>query len=247
MKGLVTILALALIGGVAWMMMSRDQRPVVTNAPPVGSSPAPGQTPKKEWTPEDIAKDPQGYLAWSDQQIQVQITEREKRLEMIATRRGEIGDRQTQLKSKSDEVANFRSRLQTALTRAEDEDRWPVRMAGKTFERSRAVDILKQMQLWLDDRKPLVDAYTDSVKKMDDTSANLRSDIRDLGQLREKLALDLERIRLNQGMAEIEQLRKTATQLASMSQELGKMSDEQAPILLPTARSASVDIDAILK
>jgi len=214
-------------------------------APPV----APKQTPSpdKKWSPEEIAKDPAGYLVWSDQQIQAQIAERERRLNTIATARKDVVGRQQQLVDKMNEVVNFRNRLQTAYQHAEDEDRWPVRMAGRTFERAKVNEILTQTQSWLDDRKPLADAYDTSLKKMDDSAATLQDDLRNLGQLREKLALDLERVKLNQGMAELDQLRKTETQLASMSAALSKMSEDQTPALPSPARTSKVDIDSILK
>ncbi len=72
--------------------------------------------------------------------------------------------------------------------------------------------------------------------------------MRNLASLRDKLALDLERVKLNQGMAELDTLRKTETQLASMSAALSKMSDDQAaPVLSTAAKTSHVDIDSLLK
>lgn len=202
---------------------------------------------KKQWTPEEISQDPAGYLAWSDVQVQTQIQVRESRLEKLSARRNELASKQGELVGKIDEVKNFRDRLGTAFERASDEDRWPVRMAGRTFERSKARDILAETAVWLEDRAPLAEAYKTSLTKMDQSSQALRNDIRSLRQLREKIALDIERVKLNQGNAELDQLRKTETQLASMSKTLSQMSDEQAPTLSESSKSAHVDIDAILK
>ncbi len=213
-------------------------------APPVTT---PKVSPDKKWSPEEIAKDPAGYLVWSESQIQLQIAERERRLNTLSSTRSNVVGRQQQLVDKMNEVVNFRNRLQTAYQRAEDEDRWPVRMAGKTFERAKVNEILAQTQSWLDDRQPLASAYETSLKKMDDSASALQDDLRNLAQLREKLALDLERVKLNQGMAELDQLRKTETQLASMSAALSKMSEDQAPTLPTASKSSKVDIDSILK
>ncbi len=106
---------------------------------------------------------------------------------------------------------------------------------------------MAQIDEWLKDRDPLVDAYASSLKKMDDSAATLQDDLRSLGRLREKLALDLERVKLNQGMAELDTLRKTESQLASMSQSLSKMSEDQAPVLPTASKTSRVDIDSLLK
>ncbi len=218
------------------------------HATPTAQVPAtPTPAPKKQWTPDDIAKDPQGYLVWSDQQVQAQIAEHQKKLDALAARRQDVVTRQQALNDDIASVQNIHDRLQTAYDRANDEDRWPVRMAGRTFERAKAQAILAQTQSWVSDRQPLSDEYAQALKKMDDSAGVLKDDIASLGQLREKLALDLEKVRLNQGMEELDQLRKNETQLASMSQSLSKMSDDQVATLPRADQTTRVDIDSLLK
>jgi hypothetical protein len=166
MKRLLLILVLAVGGGLAFRAYQVQH--VATVAKPAAPAPAPAS---KQWTPEEIAKDPAAYLVWSDQQVQAQIAEREKRLNTLAASRQDIVNRQQALTSKIDEVNNFRTRLTQAYQRSEDEDRWPVRMAGRTFERAKVQDLLSQTQAWLDDRAPLADAYDSSIKKIDDSAA----------------------------------------------------------------------------
>jgi hypothetical protein len=145
------------------------------------------------------------------------------------------------------DVENFRNRLQAAYQRAEDEDRWPVRMAGTTYDKQKVQQLLTDTQTWLDDRKDLAGMYDSSLAKMDDTAAVLKNDIAQLNQLNDKIALDLERVRINQSMADIDKYRQTESQLASMSKALSQMSDEQAPVLPTASKSSHVDIDAIVK
>ncbi len=245
MKRFLIIFILA--GGAALAFKAyHDRQSVHANhpAPPVT---IPNVSPDKKWTPEEIAKNPADYLVWSDSQIKSQIAERERRLNVLGSSRTEIIARQQQLVDKMNEVVNFRTRLQAAYQRAEDEDRWPVRMAGRTFERAKVNELLAQTQSWLDDRQPLASAYDASIKKMNESASTLQDDLRNLAQLREKLALDLERVKLNQGMAELDQLRKTETQLASMSAALSKMSEDQQPTIPTASKSSKVDIDSILK
>jgi uncharacterized phage infection (PIP) family protein YhgE len=234
----VLILASGFLGYAAW----KSKQPVQQSNAPVQTTP-----PKKEWTPEEIAKDPQSYLVWSQQQVDDQIKGRQQRLSQLSSRRAEFVSRQQGLVQKMKDVENFHNRLKSALQRAEDEDRWPVRMAGTTYERARALELIEQTKAWVDDRRGLADAYNSSLAKMDDSAAVLKNDIRQLEQLKEKLALDLERVKINESMADLEKLRQTESQLASMSKSLSQMSDEQAPVLPVGAKSERVDIDAIVK
>jgi hypothetical protein len=207
----------------------------------------PTQPPKKDWTPDDIAKDTQGYLVWSQQQIADQIKGREQRLAQLSSRRKDFVAKQQATVGKMADVENFRTRLQAAYQRSEDEDRWPVHMAGTTYTREKALELIQQTQTWLDDRKDLAGMYDSSLAKMDDTAAVLKNDIAQLNQLNDKIALDLERVRINQSMADIDKYRQTESQLASMSKALSQMSDEQAPVLPTASKSSHVDIDAIVK
>jgi DNA repair exonuclease SbcCD ATPase subunit len=216
------------------------------------SAPVPKVQPKtdskKEWTPEEISKDPQGYLEWSDRKIEEQIAERNKRLKMVTEKKDQLSRRQEALNNNLDEVANVHKRLEQAYRRAEDEDRWPVKMGGRTFERDKARQILEETSRYLDDRKPLAADYDKAIAKVAETGNRLKKDVTDLNRLREQLALDLESIRLRQGMEELDQLQKTNEQLAAMSKMLSSNDstiDLQA--LAEPAPVQTIDVDTLLK
>lgn len=203
-----------------------------------------------EWSAEEIAADTQAYLAWSDRRIADQIAQRERRLRALAKRRGQIEQRQRQLSQNLADVRNVRERLRQAYRRAEDEDRWPVRMGGRTFERDRARAILEQTEQYLEDRKPLADAYAEAMGKMSSAEQALKRDVSQLNRLRERVALDLERVRLNQGMAELDQLRKNEAELEQMARTLASMSDvgAEATTLPADARGReTIDVEELLK
>ncbi|HSH95276.1 MAG TPA: hypothetical protein VK968_14075, partial [Roseimicrobium sp.] len=153
----VLVLTTVYLGFTAWKSKQPSTPTIATptNVPPVAPA-------KKEWKPEDIAKDPQGYLVWSQQQISDQIKGREQRLAQLSTRRQEFVNKQQAMVGKMKDVENFRKRLQTAYTKAEDEDRWPIRMAGTTYDRKTAQGLIDTTQAWLDDRKDLANMYDSS-------------------------------------------------------------------------------------
>ena len=202
---------------------------------------------KKEWTPAEIAKDPQGYLTWSDRQVAQQIAEREAKLSALAERRSQLEEKQRMLDDNIKLMDNFHNRLATAYQQAEDEDRWPVKVAGQTLERSKAAALLKRTEEYVKERRPMEGTYDQLFAKLDVMDSSLRKDITELKQLREKMALDLENVRLNQENADVEKLRATQSQLARISSTVSAMSNDPLAIQAPTEPPGRVSIDDLLK
>lgn len=74
-------------------------------------------------------------------------------------------------------------------------------------------------------------------------------DIDHLKRLREKLALDLERVRLNQGIEEVGVLRQTEQEIAGFAGALGQMADDAAVLNLPSEDriSPSADLEKLIQ
>ena len=187
-----------------------------------------GTPPPRSWSPQEMAQDPEGYLAWADKQIAQQVKAREEFLIKLAKRQIEVRERQKGAGADLTELENFLVRLKTAVQRAEDEDRWPVKVGAKQYERQRAQELLQQLPRQIELRKPLALEYEGALKAMDQKGAKVNTEIADLGRLREKIALDLERVRLNVGAAELEKLGSTAAEIEHYAKILGAISEEAA-------------------
>jgi chromosome segregation ATPase len=236
MKPAIAILVITAvaIGAVAWHRAHSGSSQVT---PPT----------EAEWTPQRISKDPQGYLAHCDQQIKDQISTREDRIASLASRRVDIESRRQALESNLGDVRNIHDRMQRAMTQADDEDRWPLKMADREFTRDQARAVVDRTQKYLDDRQSLAKSYDDALGQVDQMSATMQKDLDDLKRLREKLALDMEKVQLNQGMAEMGQLHDTEAQIQSMSKTLAGM-DSSAGALPPSSVAKDrVDINEMLK
>ena len=213
------------------------------------NKPKPPPPPPKVWTSEEIAKDPAGYLQSQDGQVELQIQERNTRLLQLQDRRTQIQEKQGKLSQNVKEIQNVHKRLQTAVRNAEDEDRWPVKMGGKEIEREKAKAILQSCEQYVQDRQPLAEAYDQTLAKLANMEAQMRKDLQELGRLRERIALDIERIKLNQGIQELGELRKAETELASFSKTLGTL-DENALDAANIANKAvpeTIDAEKLLK
>lgn len=212
-----------------------------------GSSTSTHQTGPRVWTPEEIAKDPQKYLRWSDEQVVLHIKQSEKRLADLQKSRDQFAQKRELLDQNIDDVRNINRRLKEAVQRAEDEDRWPIKIGDRVFTAEKAAEVIKQTQQYIDERNPMAERYDQFLDKVDSSIAATKKDISNLNQLREKLALDLESVKLNEGAAEVDKLRGVESQLSQMSSAVADMSDDPLKIDPPKEPPGRVNIDEMLK
>lgn len=208
-------------------------------------APLPDTEPVEHWSPERIAADPNGYLEYADRLVQQQVESRQQRLQTLAARRADIERRSGELLERVEEAGNLARRLTTAIERAEDENRWPLVFAGKSFPRDRAQTLLTAIREFEKQREPLAAAYRDALQRIAHNERAMRDDIANLARTREQLALDLERVRLNQGMAELAELRKTEARLANLGSTLAGLDED--PLAGFDDGAASLDVNELLK
>jgi len=202
----------------------------------------------RQWTPEEIARDPEGYLTFAAGQVQIQIKQREAKLAAIRQRHQEIRPRYQDFADNLAQVKNVHDRLVRACQQADDEDHWPVKIGGRSFEKDKAQAVIESTKRYVDDREPLLATYDDAMGKLEDAEGTVGKDISDLGRLAEKIALDLERVRLNKGLAELADMRKTEADLATFAKALADMSeDPTADINLVNKDKPQVDVEQLLK
>jgi hypothetical protein len=139
------------------------------------------------WTPEKIADEPDRYLQFADRRIREQVGQREKKLADLATRRAEVEAKSSQLLRRVEEARNLRDRLDKAILRAEDEDRWPMVFAGRSFSREKSTALREGIVAFEQQREPLATAYKDALARIDQSHRALRADIASLGQVREAI------------------------------------------------------------
>jgi DNA repair exonuclease SbcCD ATPase subunit len=235
--GCVFVLALAALGYLGFQFGRRESEtpPPVRRLPPA----------ERIWTPDEMAKDPEGYLVWAQRQIDTQVKRRDERLESIRQRRVEFTKKHDQFAGNVQELENVHKRLTQAIARADEEQRWPITVMGRTFDRAKAQAIVQETQRLLDERRPLLKTYQDGLAKLDGTAAKLREDLARLSALKEKLVVDLDAVRVNAGLAELEKLRTTEAEIEHFAKILGSMGQDVAGS--QAREPGPVDIDALLK
>ena len=205
-------------------------------------------SPDKQWTAEEVAGDPAGYMRWADAKVAKQIDDRRVRINQLDARLKDVEVRQQTMTENVKDMANIQKRMETALRKAEDEDRWPVVMAGRKFDKAEAVAIIEESKRYIEDRKSLATAYEQAVEKLKNAVGTLGKEIEDLTRLREKMALDLEAVKLSESMDGLEKLRKAETEIASYAKALKEVTDDSTGAL-PDDKGKDgtrVDVEAFL-
>jgi hypothetical protein len=231
------VIAVALVG--ALCLLTGCGREGSKNEP---SKPKSGE---KEWSEDEMATDPEGYLKWADVQLASQVKQREDRLSGLSAKKREITDRRTKFVSDYEAIENLEKRLGSATRRADDEDRWPVTVAGKQFSKEQAAALLTETKQFLSERRALAEAYDEAMAKLDAAEKLLRDDISRLRTLRDKVSIDLERVKIDHSNPEIEKLRKTESEIEHYSRVLTSFADVNVQNLPKPKLSA--DLQSMLK
>jgi hypothetical protein len=217
-----------------------------TPTPSRAGAPDANRARKTEWSPDEMAADPAGYLTWAKARLEEQRKTREARLAAVAERKKEILARREKFSENVDGCGNIAKRMRVAIRKAEEEDR-PINMAGRTFDRTKADQIVTECERRIEERKPFLQVYDDALSKLEQVAASFRKELEELARLKERLELDLERVRLSQGVAEIAQLKKTEAEIAHYAKIVASVAEDAAPLPAASSEPAPVDLDALLK
>lgn len=209
----------------------------------------PQDLPEGGWTPEKIAANPAGYLQYASGRVASQIQGRKEKLAQLSAQRADVEARANALGGKVADAQNIIKRMKTAMQRADDENNWPVKMAGRTFDQAKAEAVIRSLEQFVADRQSLVQAYDGAMGRIASAEDTLKADIENLTHLREKIGLDLERVRLNQNLSELGDLHKTENELAAFAKTLADMSDDAAigKLQLPVKTNEALSAESLLR
>jgi DNA repair exonuclease SbcCD ATPase subunit len=213
---------------------------------PKSGSSKPTPPGEKEWSEEEMATDPEGYLKWADAKLASQIKQREELLAGLSAKKKDIAGRRAKFSGDYEAIENLEKRLGTATRRASDEDRWPVTVAGKSFTKDEADSLLAQTKQFLADRKALASTYDDAVAKLEAGEKSLRDDIARITTLRDKVSVDLERVKVSRTNPELDKLRKTEAEIEHYSKILTPFADVNVQNL-PKPTQPTAELQSMLK
>ncbi len=186
-----------------------------------GAAPRPAEhataVPPADWTPEAIADRPVAFLEAAIARARGLAAAKERRLAELSRQREAAQGRADERQRTLTDQQNVRDRLERAYRGARDEGRATFQMAGRTFDREQAEQMLAELEKELAELRPLAEGYAQTATGYETKEAELRDEVEALRRLGERLQLDLERARLDVANVSTAELQRVDAQLDAMS------------------------------
>ena len=112
------------------------------------------------------------------------------------------------------EVENFSSRFDTAKRRAEDEVHWPLKMADRSFAQPKTVVVQNRLHHYLEQRRPLFEAYSVRIEKDRELVQKLRKEREEIPPRLESFRLQHKNVSLTPSLEGLAKLRKTCLEVS---------------------------------
>ncbi len=135
-----------------------------------------------EWSDSRINTDPSGYGTWVSARLDARIGEVRQLLDQATTasrsaKHAEWSDRYA-------EAQRVYERMQAAYQRAQDERRWPVKLAGGNFDEHQAIVIVDRTKKYLDRNQAAFTRLRQSELQLEDARQTLERELETLTNLR---------------------------------------------------------------
>jgi hypothetical protein len=168
-----------------------------------------------------------------DAHLHRQINSCSMRIDQLKWRSNVIRRNRDHLASTLPDIQNFDERLKAAIQRGDDENRWPIRIAGRSFERDQAMLASARLDDYLGRTQRSLD---DSDRNMSDCVAEISKTT----ETRDELQTLVRRVEQNQNPHEIAEIQAFSSRIEA--EENHKTRIDTNPAGFTTA-----DLDTLLK
>ncbi len=148
--------------------------------------------PETKWMPENIKKDPAGYLSWAIEQTDATKTKLEAARRALTKQRRDLSDKLQKASADKSGYESFLKELEEAYTKADSKNDWPVAVRGHSFDKSELKRRIVECSEDLENATKLVETYSKALRKVADRLDENDRQRTKLETLGKKLATDLE-------------------------------------------------------
>jgi chromosome segregation ATPase len=217
----VAVIVLVLVAGGIWYFVSDPFHQKVKDA-------ITGQT---KWTPENIKKDPAGYLSWAIDQASATKDKLGTAQLALQKQLNEINDKLEQNKTKVSQFESLLGDMMDAREKANVKNSWPVTVHGVSLEteqqlKDKAVDANGKLER----SKTLVETYTKAQSKVQDRLNDIDGQMTKVENLKTKLETDLETAKVQQTFDGIEGDSSKFDDIVHTSDALAQTAEKNASV-----------------
>ena len=212
----VGLVVLALVAGGIWFFVSK---PFQTNVKQAYNQ-------ATQWTPENIKKDPVGYLTWALDEVgktegKLQASELSLRTKKNATARA--------LEKHTADNSQYEKRLsefKDAYSKAAEEKKWPTRVRGAEFDEMGLKRKIVECNDKIKNTASLVETYSKTDKVIGDKLGEIEGKLAEVDKLENKLSTNMEIAKVNQSVDDIGAIGDQLNAIVDTSSALAKTAEE---------------------
>lgn len=203
-----------------------------------------------QWTPENIQKDPEGYLFFAQGKIDGIKNALEAQLIEVAQRRERANNILIERASEYDAVSGLLQEMKEAYKEAQDSGVWPASVGDAAFTesdlRSRIIEAHARMRASGDQ----VDLIKATITQLGDREEKIRSQSAELETVARKIESDLEVVKTTKALEGFEEIQVDLAAFTSVSSLLADVPDGDSLDALIAERkqlASDEDFQAILR
>ena len=217
----IAIIVLVLVAGGIWYFVSDPFHQKINDT-------IKGQT---KWTPENIKKDPAGYLSWAIDQTNGTKGKLEAAELPLQKQLNEINDNLADNKAKVTTYEALLNNLMDDYDKANAENSWPVTIGSVTLETPQALkEKATEVNGKLVQAKTLLNSYTKAQAKVKDRLTDVDDQMTKVENLRTKLQTDLETAKVQQTFDNIEGVSSNFDDIVHTSDALAQTAEKNASV-----------------
>lgn len=230
-----SIVVVALIGGGVWYYVSKPFQTQVNQ----------NFRQATEWTPENIKKDPVGYLTWALDEVGKTQNKLEASVLGMKTRKNAIDRSLEKHQAESSQEAKLLDELKAAYTNASSSasTAWPVTVRSFTFDET----TLKRKVVEVSDRikntASLVETYTKTRDVIDSKLREVDAKLAEVVKLKSRLETDLEIAKVNKSVEGIDSLGDTLNAIVDTSHALAQTAADDVSVddMIKPSNASQID------
>lgn len=230
---IVGLIVLALVVGGVWYFVSKPSRAKWDETVRQAT----------QWTPENIKKDPVGYLNYALEEVgktedKLQASELSLRTKKNATARAL--EKNTSDKSDYDTLL---TELKAAYNNAAADKKWPAQVRGAQLDEKDLKIRIVECGRKFDLASSLVDTYSKTDKVIGDKLDEIEGKLRDVEKLKDKLSTNMEIAKVNQSVDDIGSIGDQLNAIIDTSSALAATADKGTSVesMIKPSGDARVD------
>lgn len=231
-----SLIAVLLVGGGIWFYVSKPFQTTVKE----------NFRQATEWTPQNIKKDPVGYLTWALDEVAATESKLEASVLGMKTRKNAIDralDKHQADKSEYEKLLGELKEAYRSASASSTSQSWPVKVRELTFDESALKRKVVECSDKITNTTSLTETYAKTRDVIDGKLREVDLKLAEVIKLKSRLTTDLEIARVNKSVEGLDSLGDTLNAIVDTSAALAKTAESGASIeeMIKPSNASKID------